>query len=94
MLTYDEAKRIGINACIDRIGREFCLKNKDYSCSWYADVDEYAYCGVGVSDEKSYHPEDGLVLTAKDDWLYMASCNVWYEDGRIEYLDCRVPELV
>ena len=93
MLSYEEARRVGINACIDKIGRDFCEKNRDYSCAWYGDMEKYAYCGVGISDEDSYHPQERLILTHEEDWLYMVLCNVWYEDGRIEFLKCRIPHL-
>ena len=51
MLTYEEAKRIGVNACIEKIGKDFVKRYRDSSCSAYANVDdEYAYCFDGVSD--------------------------------------------
>ena len=34
MLTYEKAKKIGIDACIDKLGREFVMSHKDTASSW------------------------------------------------------------
>ena len=95
MLTVKEAKKIGIRACIDAIGYEFCKKHADNSTSGYGVEEGSVYCFVGVSDEPA--PEcdiskvDSLILTSGEDWPYSASCNVDMQDGRIEMLEVKKP---
>ncbi len=95
MLTYEEARKIGINACVDKLGHNFVKKYKDKSCSGYGDVDDYAYCFVGVSDRPDeYYNDRELVLDGNgfSDWPFIAKCNVWYNDGHIEFFDCKLPK--
>ena len=47
MLTFEEAKKIGIRACIDRIGYDFCLAHNENSTSAYGEVDGIGKCFVG-----------------------------------------------
>ena len=96
MLTYEEARNVGINACLDRIGRDFVKKYRDSSCSAYGDIDrEYVYCFVGVSDRprKKRNEGDPIVLSSapEDQFPYMASCLVNYSDGEIEFKKCILP---
>lgn len=95
MLTVEEAKKIGIKACIDKIGYEFCKAHPDNGVSAYGDSTEEGclYCFVGVSDqpESPYSDDQELVLTQGNDWPFYASCDVCLEDGSIVFLDCRVP---
>ena len=95
MLTVIEAKKIGIRACIDAIGYDFCKKHADNGTSAYGEHDGIVYCFVGVSDEPT--PEcdiskvDSLILTSVTEWPYSASCNVDMQDGQIEFLEIRRP---
>ena len=93
MLTYEEAKKIGVNACVEKLGRDFVMKYKNTSCSAYGDDKTHAFCFVGVNTEPDppYREDDPLVLDGGSDWPYKASCNVWYQDGRIEFFDCKLP---
>ncbi len=91
MLTFEEAKKIGIDACVDQIGREFFMKYKDTSCPAYADMEDHAYCFVGVDNTNERYDSVPLMLTSSNKFPYMASCNVRYSDGRIEFLECRLP---
>ena len=91
MLTYEEARGIGINACIDRLGRDFVTKYRENGCSTYGDRGSYASCFVGVSDKPAPEMTDGLRLTSVDPFPYIARCNVAYRDGKITFLDCVLP---
>ena len=95
MLTVKEAKKIGIRACIDAIGYEFCKKHADNSTSGYGIEDESVYCFVGVSDapapECDISKVDSLKLTSGEDWPYSASCNVDMQDGQVEMLEVKKP---
>ena len=95
MLTFEEAKKIGIRACVDKIGYEFCKAHNDNSTSAYGEVRGKMECFVGVSDEPA--PEydinkvDYLILTSKKDWPYYAHCDVDMSTGKIEYGECKIP---
>lgn len=95
MLSFEAAKKIGVNACIDKIGRDFVTKNKDNSTSAYGEGEGEGevYCYVGVAEESSglNDSPDKLYLTA-DGFPYYASCNVSMMDGSITFLECVVPE--
>lgn len=93
MLTYEEARKIGIDACVQKIGEDFVNKHEDNLCAGYGDVEDYAYCFLGVSDQpENLDDGKGLVLDSTNKWPYIAKCNVWYLDGRIEFFDCILPQ--
>ena len=93
MLTYDEAKKIGIDACIDRLGRDFVKKNRDNASSAFGDREDHAYCFVGVSDQPETPMSEGLRLTSENDrFPYVARCNVAYSNGTVTFLDCVLPQ--
>ncbi len=91
MLTFEEAKRIGVDACIERLGRDFVNRYKDSSCSAYADMEEYAYCFLGVDNSPDRNDMRNVRLTENDSFPYIARCTVRYRDGNIDYLDCVSP---
>ena len=94
MLTFEEARKIGINACIDKLGREFIMRNKENSCTSYGDAEDYAFCFLGVDNRvPNFNPNEELVLDGDSKWQYVAKCNVWYQDGKIEFLDCILPNV-
>ena len=96
MLTVKEAKKIGIRACIDAIGYDFCKQHADNSTSGYGVEEGIVYCFVGVSDQPA--PEcdiskvDSLILAHGTEWPYSASCHVDRKDGRIELFEVKKPE--
>ena len=92
MLTKKEAINIGINACIDIIGRSFVQKYESSSSSAYGDMGDDVYCFVGVNDQ----PEDFLdgedvILDSKNKFPYTASCKIDLTDGNITFLECTLP---
>ena len=94
MMTYEDARKIGINACVDKLGREFVKQYRDSACSAYGDIEDHAYCFVGVSDsqERKWDGED-IILDGNpgSEFPYRASCNVWYVDGKVEFIECVLP---
>ena len=93
MLTYEDAKKIGVNACIDRLGRDFVTKHRDNASSAFGDRIDHAYCFVGVSDQPEEPMTDGLWLTSENDkFPYVARCNVAYDTGAITFLECVLPQ--
>ena len=96
MLTFEEAKKIGIRACVDKIGYDFCRAHNDNSTSAYGEVDGIVKCFVGVSEEpaQEYDIEkvEYLILTSGKKWPYYAHCYVDMATGEIEFGECRIPE--
>ena len=89
MLTFEEAKRIGIKACINKLGYDFVKKYNDTSCTAYGDEDDHAFCFVGVTTEPFKPWTDGtIILDDSPDAKYpfSASCNVAYKDGMVTFL--------
>lgn len=91
MLSYEQARKIGIDACIDKLGRDFVMKHRDTSSSADGDRGDRVYCFVGVDDKPLPKMSKGLVLTSDDHFPYTARCTVSYLDGIIEFLDCVLP---
>lgn len=97
MLTFDEAKVIGKNACIEKIGYEFYEKYRNSSTTAFGDFSEegIAYCYVGVDDQPiETIPSEPLVLSNKaynNPIPFFASCNVVLESGAIMFLECALP---
>lgn len=95
MLTFEEAKKIGKNACIEMLGRSFYEKYIDSSTTAYGDFSEdgVIFCYVGVND----HPQknenvQSLILSSTNPIPYSASCNVQLEDGKVIFLECKLPQ--
>lgn len=87
---------MGIRACIDKIGYDFCKEHADNATSAYGEEEGYVNCFVGVSDSPA--PEcdiskvSELILTSNRKWPYAASCNVYLDTGEIEFIEYRFPE--
>ena len=96
MLTFDEAKKIGISACIEKIGYDFCRKHADNATSGYSERNGFVNCFVGVSDKPApkcdIEDVTELILTSGVKWPYAARCNVSLVDGKIEFLEVRIPD--
>ena len=92
MLNVETARRIGINACIDKLGREFVKANKEYATSAYGETDEGVFCFVGVDNiYQSKNTDSLLVLDSNSEFLYRASCNVNLYDGMFTFVECVLP---
>lgn len=92
MLDINAAKRIGINACIEKIGRDFVIKNKDFATSAYGESDDGVFCFVGVDDHCTSNFNDSvLVLDNKGKFQYHVSCNVNLVNGETTFIESVVP---
>ena len=91
MLSYEKPRKIGVDACIEKLGRDFVTKYRDSSCSAYGDRGDHVYCFVGVNDKPLPEMKDELVLTSDSDFPYTARCTVDYLDGKIVFLECVLP---
>lgn len=98
MLTVSEAKKIGRDACIEKIGRAFVEKHKENSVAAYGDFSDegIVFCYIGVSDKPFTDTySESLVLSEEKNrkMPYGASCNVHLEDGNIEFIECNLPQI-
>lgn len=92
MLNIDDARKIGINACIDRLGREFVSAHRDCATSAYGENDGGVFCFVGIDDGRVSQNRDGmLVLDDRAAFPYRASCNVSLRDGFPVFIECITP---
>ncbi len=92
MLTIKEAAKIGINACIDKIGRDFVLANRNNGASAYGESDGSVFCFVGVDDKPwAAESSDALILDSTSQFPYRASCNVCLADGTMKFIECVLP---
>ena len=86
MFTVDECKKIGYDACIDRLGREQVVLNKERGCHGFSIIDGGIRCFVGY-DEKEYKPQkEGITLgTTQFDFLACAFVNS--ETGNVTFIN-------
>lgn len=92
MLNIETARKIGINACIEKLGREFVLAHKDRATSAFGESENGVFCFVGVDDGST--PEnsaDVLILDSHSAFPYRASCNVSLSDGMLSFIECIIP---
>ena len=94
MLTFEEAKKVGTIACLEKLGKDFVRKYRETACSAYGDEEDHAFCFVGVSTEPDT-PWRGepIILDDSPDrkFPFSASCNVSYADGAVTFLECVLP---
>jgi len=92
MLNATEAKKIGINACVNKIGIDFCKKYEANACTSYGMRDDKMFCSVGIDDVPYVAPKDpDKLVLSESGFRYTASCNVDMTNGDIEFLECIVP---
>ena len=93
MLSYEDARKIGVNACVDKLGREFVKQHKDTFCAADEDRGDHIRCFVDVSDKPLPDMNGELVLTSNNGFPYTARCTVDYLDGSVRFLNCVLPQL-
>ncbi|MBR1634825.1 MAG: hypothetical protein IJ682_07190 [Lachnospiraceae bacterium] len=96
MLKEKEAKKIGIRACMDQLGYEYCKGHSDNAISaWGLDENGKLNCFVGINEspfkQKDLSEVTELILSAKDEWEYYASCDVDLKTGTVSMIESRVP---
>lgn len=92
MLNVETARKIGINACIDKLGRDFVLANKDFATSAYGENGDGVFCFVGVDNKCHAKNRGGLVLDSQSAFPYRVSCNVSLLDGMAKFIECVLPK--
>lgn len=85
-------EKIGFKACLNAIGEDYAIANKDnmiFSCSETA---KGLFCFLGITE----HPYESDVLCLRkneEDWDYYASCYV-LENNDVVMDKCKLPSLV
>lgn len=93
MLSVETAKKIGINACIDKLGRDFVLSHRDCATSAYGESEYGVFCFVGVDDKfVSQNSDKKLILDSCSKFSYRASYNVSLIDGSQRFIECVSPK--
>lgn len=92
MLTRKEARKIGINACIDKIGRDFYEKYINSASIAYGKVENGEFCFVGVDNvDAPCQYQDSLVLSSSEPIPYRVSCKVLLKNGEVEFIEIANP---
>ena len=88
MLTIDEARQKGLNACIDLLGREFMQQYKHQGCAAWGVTENGVFCFVSESTKE---PQQYMVmLDSTSRWSRCAECTVSLSTGEILGLRRRV----
>ena len=91
MLTIEKAKKKGIDACIDLIGREFCLEHQDNALSGFSNPENgLMRCFVSVDDEPSIDTEPHYA--GGEPMPYRAYVDVDMETGEVLVVDIITPQ--
>ena len=91
-LDVETARKIGINSCIEKLGRDFVEKHKETStCAW-GESEDGVFCFVGVDDEERSGCDYALVLDSTSRFPYRASCVVSLENGAVTWREVVVLE--
>ena len=96
MLSLEDARKLGINACIDKLGRNFVMKYRDSSTSAYgteSDDDDNLFCFVGVDNKSasSLNGSDVIILDNTTKFPFRVSCNVNLKYGTTCFIECVLP---
>lgn len=92
MIAAETAKAIGINACIEKLGRDFVYAHRDSSTAAHGVFDEYVFCFVGVDNQGCYDTQDNvLVLDNCSKFPYRASCTVALSNGIPHFVESILP---
>lgn len=92
MLNVEAARKIGIKACIDKLGRDFVVAHKEFATSAYGESEEGVYCFVGVDNRsRTGNGNRKLILDSHSEFPYRVSCNVSLLDGTPIFIECVLP---
>lgn len=92
MLTFEKAKKIGLDACIDKLGKAFVKAHASSTSSAYGDDGNgNAFCFVGVDNRPQKRYAGNLKLTSAESFPYRASCKVSMKTGEMTFYDCVIP---
>lgn len=84
----NNAKSIGMQACIDSLGRSFVKKYKNTSVTAFGEEGNELFCFLGISTKPiEFSDSNPNVLTlSMNDWEYSSSCVVSLTDGTVSNL--------
>ena len=92
MLDLETARMIALNACLDKLGRDFVFENRDYATSGFGESEYGVFCFIGVDIIKESNKKCTLLLDSCSQFTYRASCHVNFLDGIPTFIECVVPE--
>ena len=81
MLTISEARRKGVDACIDLLGRDFVQTWKAQSSAAWGMADDGVFCCVSVDTRKRCG--NLIMLDSTSKWSHCAECKVSLNTGEI-----------
>lgn len=94
MLTIDETRQKGLNACIDLLGREFVQQYKHQGCVAWGITENGVYCFVAVGSPKTQ--QHMIMLDSTSKWLRCAECTVSLNTGDVlglrRRMEAEIPE--
>ena len=94
MLNIETARKIGIKACIDKLGHDFVMAHKDSATTAYGENDDGVFCFVGVDDCYKQSSQRGkLVLDSESKFPYRVSCNVNLVSGIPTFIESILPNI-
>ena len=81
----NEYKTIGMNACIEKIGKAFVEAHRESASFSTQETDNELFCFLGID---LHHFDRKLCLSNENDWDIYASCFV--RNGIAEFGDCKL----
>lgn len=94
MLKLETARKIGMTACIDKLGRDFVLANRNMMTSAYGESEDGLFCFVGVtSAQTATVTHKHLILDSQSQFQYRVSCNVDLQNGEPTFIECVLPSV-
>lgn len=95
MLSYKEARKIGNNACINMLGKDFCLAHQDNGTSGY-DIEPHdgkMECFVCISDQPDIVTlKEYMQREHETPFPFRCIVNVDMKTGEVEYVEYITPD--
>lgn len=92
MLNVEMALEIGINACIDKLGREFVRTHREQAVAAFGEYESGVFCFVGVEEDTINKNNDAVyILDSCSVFPYRVSCYVSLDDGALSFVECVLP---
>ena len=94
MYTFDEARKVVIRACINKLGIDFVREYANSSSTAYGQDGDTVHCFIGVDNRQNrfQNPPGTLTLSSDSKFPFRVSCEVSMEKETIEFTECIVPK--
>jgi hypothetical protein len=87
MLTVETARKIGLNACVDKLGRDFVLKHQHLATAAYGEIEDHVFCFVGIDCKQKNNHNGQLVLDSISKFSHQTSCKISLMDGAVTFME-------